>query len=245
MRKNFLKQLIATLIVTCLSTSVVFAQTADTNKSLGKTNQIQQSTQYYNDIIIHKGNVLTFDDFVDIKKDVDLLKSSNKTVTDDIVRELIVNKINSKTSISLSAKSYDVFGQQLTGEELSLVSLYPSIATIVYDDAKFASGQANYLYQPSTLWKGNGDAFRHAYWNALLHHDIGDQLATAFTTAHEANSSGVDKEMDLNNNAIGRLLGSYYSRSDVFRQVILATQNGNLWRIVNDQLVHTDDTGRN
>ena len=60
----------------------------------------------------------------------------------------------------------------------------------------------------SRLTKGNGDAFRHAYWNAILVPNMGgssgavygEERAKAWTDAHEQYSVGIDKEMDLHNN---------------------------------------------
>jgi hypothetical protein len=49
------------------------------------------------------------------------------------------------------------------------------------------------------------DAFRHAYWNALVAKCCGVDFAADFATAHEANTQPGDAlTMDLNNNAIGR-----------------------------------------
>lgn len=58
-------------------------------------------------------------------------------------------------------------------------------------------------------WIGNDghrDAFRHAYWNALLAKKFGGQWAEQFTTAHEAlpGNPGTREAMDLYNNKIGR-----------------------------------------
>ncbi len=53
---------------------------------------------------------------------------------------------------------------------------------------------------------GEGDAFRHAYWNALMTKRIGADIAGAFATAHETGSTNPEAEqmMDLHNNEIGR-----------------------------------------
>ncbi|OYQ34518.1 hypothetical protein CHU95_10880 [Niveispirillum lacus] len=58
-------------------------------------------------------------------------------------------------------------------------------------------------------WYGNDghtDAFRHAYWNALMTKRFGSDFAEKFATAHEAvpgNPPG-RMSMDLFNNAVGR-----------------------------------------
>ena len=50
------------------------------------------------------------------------------------------------------------------------------------------------------------DAFRHAYWNALMTQRFGEQWTRDFTTAHERlpNNPATAEAMDLYNNQIGR-----------------------------------------
>ncbi|MCP2256621.1 hypothetical protein LX15_000304 [Streptoalloteichus tenebrarius] len=56
------------------------------------------------------------------------------------------------------------------------------------------------------LTDGHADAFRHAYWNALMTQRYGEQWACEFATAHERNpaSHHVPVAMDLHNNEVGR-----------------------------------------
>lgn len=53
---------------------------------------------------------------------------------------------------------------------------------------------------------GHRDAFRHAYWSALLTKNFGGEWAGQFTTAHEGvPGNPADREaMDLHNNEVGR-----------------------------------------
>lgn len=55
---------------------------------------------------------------------------------------------------------------------------------------------------------GHVDAFRHAYWNALLVWEFGPDWAARYTTAHEAvvGSPAAREAMDLFNNETGRAL---------------------------------------
>jgi hypothetical protein len=55
---------------------------------------------------------------------------------------------------------------------------------------------------------GHVDAFRHAYWNALLVWEFGPDWAARYTTAHEAvvGSPAPREAMDLYNNETGRAL---------------------------------------
>lgn len=62
-------------------------------------------------------------------------------------------------------------------------------------------------------WQGNDghrDAFRHAYWNALLTQQYGEQWTKAFTTAHEGlpGNTANREAMDLYNNEVGRSIGA-------------------------------------
>ncbi|MDZ4147546.1 MAG: hypothetical protein U1C58_04605 [Flavobacteriaceae bacterium] len=77
-------------------------------------------------------------------------------------------------------------------------------------NAQFATWKAKELFPDwRELYNGKGDAFRHAYWNALNVIDLGISLAESLTTAHEDKPSSYlydfkEKEMDLFNNQIGR-----------------------------------------
>jgi hypothetical protein len=53
---------------------------------------------------------------------------------------------------------------------------------------------------------GKGDAFKHAYWSALMTFYYGEPWAKALGNAHEKrpNNPKIEKRMDLHNNAVGR-----------------------------------------
>ena len=64
-----------------------------------------------------------------------------------------------------------------------------------------------------SMYLGRADALRHTLWNAYMAFMLGEDRAKALADAHElprppsdANSR-VDREMDLRNNAVGRMLG--------------------------------------
>lgn len=62
-------------------------------------------------------------------------------------------------------------------------------------------------------WQGNDghrDAFRHAYWNALMTQKYGEQWTAAFATAHEGipGNTANREAMDLYNNQVGRSIGA-------------------------------------
>jgi len=62
-------------------------------------------------------------------------------------------------------------------------------------------------------WQGNDghrDAFRHAYWNALMTQQYGEKWTRAFATAHEGipGNTANREAMDLYNNEVGRSIGA-------------------------------------
>lgn len=68
--------------------------------------------------------------------------------------------------------------------------------------------------------------------------------AEVWATAHEADSSGIDKEMDLFNNAVGRSIDvSGKSDSEIYEAVKERVVNGSCRRIVDGALVPTDAAG--
>lgn len=72
---------------------------------------------------------------------------------------------------------------------------------------------ANIPAASANAWQGNDghrDAFRHAYWNALMTQQYGETWANAFATAHEGlpGNTANREAMDLYNNEVGRLIGA-------------------------------------
>ncbi|MDI6757977.1 MAG: hypothetical protein QME32_08175, partial [Endomicrobiia bacterium] len=60
------------------------------------------------------------------------------------------------------------------------------------------------------------DAFRHAYWNALMVRDIGDELVMEIANNHELNDNKPDQNiMDYINNKIGREIGERLKREGI------------------------------
>lgn len=57
---------------------------------------------------------------------------------------------------------------------------------------------------------GHNDAFRHAYWNALMTSRFGEEFAASFGTAHEGvpGNPAAKEAMDLYNNELGRRIAS-------------------------------------
>ncbi|GEC06572.1 hypothetical protein SSP24_42270 [Streptomyces spinoverrucosus] len=121
----------------------------------------------------------------------------------------------------------------------------PYDCSLAWDRADTAFKKAQELYPDNTLFQGTGDAFRHCYWNALMEIRLSTKDAYEIATRHESTSRGVDKEMDLRNNSIGRGIGrsktgqtSAGIRSrDACRN---AQKNGSLWIIKSGRLVRSN-----
>src|SRR5690606_17258575 len=61
-----------------------------------------------------------------------------------------------------------------------------------------------------SLSDGHADAFRHAYWNARMTQEFGEEWTSTFASAHEmidGNPAGREA-MDLYNNELGRTIGA-------------------------------------
>lgn len=86
-------------------------------------------------------------------------------------------------------------------------------------------------------WQGNDghrDAFRHAYWNALMAQKYGENWASAFATAHEGvpGNTANREAMDLYNNQIGRSIGAANRNVDPEKLADLVEQALNQGKLV-------------
>ncbi|MBF7156477.1 DUF6973 domain-containing protein [Bacillus albus] len=176
--------------------------------------------------------------------------AKNGSYTEEQLNKIAAEKIKNNGTKARTSYSIPGFGS-LTSAEVNLAKNNPWEFTIYSAAAVSAKGTAEDYYGSSQLYQGNGDAFRHAYWNAILvkrlggtkGRDHGEGRAQIWTDAHESTSSGIDKEMDLHNNYMGRMRayndynGSLNSYSSALRQ---AVANGSMARIVNGQLVSTN-----
>ncbi|MEU1223851.1 DNRLRE domain-containing protein [Streptomyces microflavus] len=133
----------------------------------------------------------------------------------------------------------------LTPAERRYCSTNPYDCNKARKDADKAFGEAAKRYPKSSLFQGTGDAFRHCYWNARMEINIDHDTAYEVATRHESESRGVDKEMDLRNNKIGRKIGRDYrgkskSNHKARDKCISYTKNGKLWTIKNKKLVKSN-----
>lgn len=97
---------------------------------------------------------------------------------------------------------------------------------------------------------GKQDAFRHAYWNALMLDAVGRYWATRWGTAHEdgaINQRAIERTMDLTNNERGRQAAEdvisvnwVVTDTELKNQVMWYLNNGKLVYIKNDLLVSSN-----
>lgn len=111
--------------------------------------------------------------------------------------------------------------QRLTqGEADVMDGIFPNIGKLdamknAYETASSATYQPGATVDGMTsqeLNDGHQDAFRHAYWNALMGSNVGQGEAERFATAHEANpefeNPAAREAMDLYNNEQGRRIAA-------------------------------------
>lgn len=208
---------------------------------------IETNREENQSIIIERGGVLTEYDFCEIYNIYETNLAKGIQLTDNEILTLLVKKINDKEN-QPSTYAYNLLGKNATKEELLLVAKYPTQSVKIFNNSSTASNTASSLYKAETLYLGNGDAFRHAYWNALNVKSVGADIAKAFANAHESETpEGNDKTMDLRNNTVGRNIGRIYSNSSnatIKNKVIEAVNQGRLYRLYNnnikEKLITTD-----
>lgn len=208
---------------------------------------IETNREENQSIIIERGGVLTEYDFCEIYNIYETNLAKGIQLTDNEILTLLVKKINDKEN-QPSTYAYNILGKNATKEELLLVAKYPTQSVKIFNNSSTASNTASSLYKAETLYLGNGDAFRHAYWNALNVKSVGADIAKAFANAHESETpEGNDKTMDLRNNTVGRNIGRIYSNSSnatIKNKVIEAVNQGRLYRLYNnnikEKLITTD-----
>jgi hypothetical protein len=102
---------------------------------------------------------------------------------------------------------------------------------------------------------GHADAFRHAYWNAMLANRFGQDWTEGYTTAHERKPGlpASSEAMDLHNNEVGRRIAAEHPDAgpDELKQhieqavrdgeMVVVSQDG---RLVPSDQIEIGDTGR-
>jgi len=168
------------------------------------------------------------------------------------IMKFIVDKYNPKQTSESQVSTYSYsspptsYGYLNTAEQ-ALASAHPFQASQYYISSQAAINYTNQKFGYSGF-QDKSDAFRHACWNAILTMRIGSSAAKSWTNAHESTSSGIDKQMDLFNNALGRSIcvssgyeslssGQAYATPALANKVYSAIKAGQGRIIVNGSLV--------
>lgn len=126
----------------------------------------------------------------------------NPESTPDYAQRL-EKKLEGLPAAPKEAASGDFQILKLGPAEKKLCSNYPDFCA-----SSFALGQVAELKAKryGKLHNGKGDAFKHAYWSALMAFYHSELWAKALGNAHEMrpNNPKIEKRMDLHNNAVGR-----------------------------------------
>lgn len=168
---------------------------------------------------------------------------------DQLFIQIYNNLANKKPRAKYLPASYN----SLNSKEKSLAKKHPAQAAIVYAASDLATKRANALYK-NGLHNGNGDAFRHAYWNAEMATMLagmpnfrasnGRKAAKIWADAHEngaSNQPKLEKEMDFHNNDVGRnIVTKKMSSKDLEKEILKKVNNGTCRRISGKKLVKTD-----
>lgn len=122
--------------------------------------------------------------------------------------------------------------KNLTPAEKKFVIWATEAAIDFYYQAQEALQESQTRF-PDSLQNGRGDAFRHAYWSAMMAQSRGANLAEQYGNAHEdfpGNRTPV-RNMDLHNNGVGRQIGvdnPGASRAQLANLVVQSLNEGRL-----------------
>lgn len=124
--------------------------------------------------------------------------------------------------------------ERLTRAEREFIRMWPLEALKIRKNQAKAEAASQTLF-PLSLRNGLGDAFRHAYFNALNARDI-DNLGVVllFASAHETETPSalsLEKNMDMFNNIIGANLGSTMNDASdqaISNAILLSLTSGEL-----------------
>lgn len=138
--------------------------------------------------------------------------------------------------------------QEMTAGEAELLHDIGLLGTKdAYDIYKTAIHDAENVFDGAGITDGHSDAFRHAYWNAMLANRFGQEWTEQYTTAHERidTNRATAEAMDLHNNEVGRRIAAEHPDAgpDELKGYIEdAVRNGEMVLVDPDgQLVHSNE----
>ncbi|MFA9397215.1 MAG: hypothetical protein ACERKV_02985 [Clostridiaceae bacterium] len=215
MKKNYL------LILILIFTSIILPTTAFAeNQNSNSVIPVKNAKQ------IDYAQLLINQNIDQLLQTVDDYKSRNPEATEDEILIFFENQIleNSKqletssnniTSRSITNIDYTKFLPTTTSElgptEKSVFNSDPLKGAMALCDAQYAIDATIASWSNSNGYHNdNADAFRHSLWNALMSKHCGTSYAERFANAHETdnpNNDKLERDMDINNNSVGRNLG--------------------------------------
>lgn len=239
-------------VISSIVISPVNAQTAQDNIQTETINVKNENLfEYLSDIVAsamddYSAEKISDEEYASIMEKIKIFLSDEdnyKKMKDDelaVKSNVVCPYSSSCTTGGSDQETYLYFGQA-TGEEILLCANHPFKCTTANSLGKQASEKTQSLYNNYVLWQGNGDAFRHAYWSALMAMHIDRDFAYDAGLAHEGlkrdynfELQGDDTKMDISNNFSGRVLGdNNKSKSDdqIANMIKNEVTNGNLKRI--------------
>ncbi len=224
MKKN-INLIIVTLMIVCMGFTIVNAQTIargtinteetnlNTNLYLEFNDAVKVAMDNYNSGSISQDEYIKIMSEIKNKLEVNGVYEQVKSDAVSISNEGISVCANTCTSGGGDYEDYLLF-DRFTPEEIWLFTTHPIKSAEAKSLAETASAKTQELYKAYTRWQGNGDAFRHAYWSALMTKHIDRDYAYDAGLAHEGLERGYsfsaqsdDVKMDISNNYAGRILG--------------------------------------
>jgi uncharacterized membrane protein YgcG len=118
-------------------------------------------------------------------------------------------------------------GPEITARERQLLDdIGPTGQVDMYEIRRQAFGESGRRFPGENINDSHRDAFRHAYWNALMTKRFGAAWAQQYASAHEGlpHNSQVRESMDLHNNEVGRRIALRYPNADDSRLANLVQQ---------------------
>ncbi|MFN3366738.1 MAG: DUF6973 domain-containing protein [Exiguobacterium mexicanum] len=184
---------------------------------------------------------LTDKDFERLLPQVLEIEAQNPDLSKDELNELVYQFfVDLKANSVATIRPFYISIGGANSQEVKLCAFNPIDCSKAKANASSAGAKSEEYYSVG-LYNGNGDAFRHAYWNVLMVSSIGSEMAYKFANAHEYGDDdqpALEQDMDLHNNRVGRSL-----KGSTATQVKSAISRGLGVRIVNNKLVDTTSYG--
>lgn len=190
LKKPMLKKLgVITLSATILAggilPSVSYASSIESEQTLGGIN-----------------DVIDMNAFDQLVREVESGKITNEDEAENRLEELQDMNLPPKLTRGSSNNKYLVNAKEVSLSIAAVGAINTAKAKIDADKAVKATANSGL----SGSHNGRADAFRHAYWNALMAKNIGTTNAVCVASIHEAVAASpkIQKDMDLHNNKKGR-----------------------------------------